>query len=873
MQILAVIRLYLLLSLKSKLRYKVSPLLNINLIFINLIIINKDIMAENRERDLVLAPNEYAFISDQTKGNVIAYVGPYKTSMANTDKPVWFNKQTKRFEICNLLEDAIRPFTTAPEGWYIILKNPSKDGTQPQAGTSNTLVPLEIGRKVNLPGPRFFSLWPGQMAEVIAGHHLRSNEYLIVRVYEEHQARQNWAKAVITPQKSTSEDETPRIDGDEDIKPEGLTMGQMIIIKGTDVSFYIPPTGVEVVENEEEEFVRKAVTLERLEYCILLDEDGNKRYIQGPAVVFPRPTEKFVEKDGSRKFKAIELNENSGIYVKVIAQYTEKGITHKVGDELFITGKEQMIYFPRTEHALVKYGEQEIYHAIAIPHGEGRYFLNKNTGKVGLQQGPCMFLPDPREAVIVRRMLTAKQVALWFPGNQEALEHNLRLQEMQAKQQAKEEQMMQKSKKAMPPQQQAYQDLSMVSEETAAESMFGNSFSRKENFTKPRTIVLNNKYDGAVTIDVWTGYAVLITSRSGERKVVVGPQTYLLEYDEVLQGVELSTGTPKNDDKLLRSVYLRSLNNKVSDRITAETKDFCDINITLSYRVNFIGEPEKWYNVENYVKFLCDHLRSVVRNAMKQYNVADFYADGISILRDIVLGKRDAENKRTGWVFEENNMHIYEVEVLDIEILDSEIQKLLFKTKHDEIRQNILLNNRQKELAFTEEDQIIARKIAQSQSTTRQTNIDLEKTEALKRLELDLTRLEAEYKTQQEELRATLDEQTTQLEINHIKLQRDKETQELQLDMAQRLMEQQITKIQAEVKAVVSKAQAVSPDLIAALQAFGDKALAQKMADTMAPLSILGGKSIADVFANLLKGTSLEKVLRLKADNSSDEQE
>lgn len=827
-------------------------------------------MAENRERDLVLAPNEYAFISDQTKGNVIAYVGPYKTSMANTDKPVWFNKQSKRFEICNLLEDAIRQFTTAPEGWYIILKNPSKDGTQPQAGTSNTLIPLEIGRKVNLPGPKFFSLWPGQMAEVVAGHHLRSNEYLIVRIYEEHQARQNWGKAVITPQKNSAEDDNLVVDGDEEIKPENLTMGQMIIIKGTDVSFYIPPTGVEVVANEEREFVRKAVTLERLEYCILLDEDGNKRYIQGPAVVFPRPTEKFVEQDGNRKFKAIELNENSGIYVKVIAAYTDKGISHKVGDELFITGKEQMIYFPRTEHALVKYGDQEIYHAIAIPHGEGRYFLNKNTGKVALQQGPCMFLPDPREAVIVRRILTPKQVGLWFPGNQEALEYNLRLQEKQQQQQAKDE--MQKSKKAMPPQQQ-YQDLSMaVNEMAAAEGVFGNSFSRKENFTKPRTIVLNNKYDGAVTIDVWTGYAVLVTSRTGERKVIVGPQTYLLEYDEVLQGVELSTGTPKNDDKLLRNVYLRVLNNKVSDRITAETKDFCDINITLSYRVNFLGEPEKWYNVENYVKFLCDHLRSVVRNAIKQYNVSDFYADGISILRDIVLGKRVDDNKREGWLFEENNMQIYEVEVLDIEILDSEIQKLLFKTKHDEIRQNILLNNRQKELAFTEQDQEISRKIASSQSITRQSNIDLEKTESLKKLELDLSRLESEYKTQQEELRITLDEQTAQLQINNLRLEREKETQELRLQMSKLQLEQDMLRIEAEVKAVVNKAQAVSPDLIAALQAFGDKALAQKMADSMAPLSILGGKSIADVFSNLLKGTTLEKVLRLKADEATDEQ-
>jgi hypothetical protein len=71
--------------------------------------------------------------------------------------------------------------------------------------------------------------------------------------------------------------------------------------------------------------VREAVTLERLEYCILLDEDGNKRFIQGPAVVFPKPTESFVEKAGARKFRAIELNENSGIYLKVIAPYEENG--------------------------------------------------------------------------------------------------------------------------------------------------------------------------------------------------------------------------------------------------------------------------------------------------------------------------------------------------------------------------------------------------------------------------------------------------------------------------------------------------------------------------------------------------------------------
>ena len=39
----------------------------------------------------------------------------------------------------------------------------------------------------------------------------------------------------------------------------------------------------------------------------------------------------------------------------------------------------------------------------------------------------------------------------------------------------------------------------------------------------------------------------------------------------------------------------------------------------------------------------------------------------------------------------------------------------------------------------------------------------------------------------------------------------------------------------------------------------------EKMAETMAPLSIIGGKSIVEVFANLLQGTQLEKVLKLHA--------
>lgn len=42
------------------------------------------------------------------------------------------------------------------------------------------------------------------------------------------------------------------------------------------------------------DYVRDAGYLERLEYCILKVGITSKRYVHGPEVVFPEPTETFV---------------------------------------------------------------------------------------------------------------------------------------------------------------------------------------------------------------------------------------------------------------------------------------------------------------------------------------------------------------------------------------------------------------------------------------------------------------------------------------------------------------------------------------------------------------------------------------------------
>jgi major vault protein len=343
------------------------------------------------------------------------------------ERPVIFNPSTKRFEPCGL-EQAVQQSAIAPEGYYLILKNPSQRADHPTPGGVLPSPDLEVGRKINITGPCAFALWPGQIAKLVQGHHLRSNQYLVVRVYNEDEARKNWGKAVIKP--AATDGASPDSAGSIGRAPADLTVGKLLIIKGTDVSFYIPPTGVGVVPDEQSLYVRDALTLERLEYCILVDQNGKKRYERGPQVVFPEPTETFVQKEGQRKFRAIELNEIQGLHIKVIAPYTDGGKQYREGDEIFITGKQTAIYFPREEHSLVRYDGRDKHFAVAVPAGEARYVMNRKTGEIHMTMGPAMLLPNPVDEVIVRRVLSEGECQAWYPGNEDVLAYNRSLRQL-----------------------------------------------------------------------------------------------------------------------------------------------------------------------------------------------------------------------------------------------------------------------------------------------------------------------------------------------------------------------------------------------------------------------------------------------------------
>ena len=801
-----------------------------------------------RERDLVLNPNEFAYVLDKTKGLISCVVGSYKMSLSTSDSLVIFNEKTKQFEEAGF-DKAITTFITAPENWYIKLKNPAQEDKHPTPGTANPLPDLQTGKKVNIKGNVSFALYPGQMAKVIQGHRLHSNQYLLARVYD----------ADVLGQIEIL---------DENGKPTGekknqYTIGQLLVIKGTEVQFYIPPTGIEVIPvgGKGDNYIRDAVTLERLEYCILKDEQGNKKYIHGAAVVFPEPDETFVENpNGGYKFKAIELSDISGVYVKVIADYEENSIKHYTGEELFITGKDQMIYYPRPEHAIIDYNGKVVHHAIAIPVGEGRYVLDRKTGNIKTIKGAAMYLPDPRYEVIVNRKLSPKQCELWYPGNKEVLRYNAGINE--------EDTYFDTSRMKGFSNTQVYSD-------TLDNGFFGQAnaivedsgFSRKTTYTKPRSITIDNKFDGVVSIDIWTGYAINVVSKNGTRKVITGAQTYLLEYDETLEVLELSTGRPKTTDNLLKTVYLRVDNNKISDLINVQTKDFVDVQVKVSYCVDFLEDyKDKWFSVENYVKYMTDRQRSLLKREARLHTIEDFYENASDIVRRVALNLPEPgvteknECGRPGRFFKENGMLVHDVEVLSVSV-QSDVEEIINAHQRRIITKSLELSNAAKEVeviskltALEKEkaDLEYQNKIYKLELDNKAENSRIAKHEEIKRLE------ENSYvaaKLAEKELQSFLDS------IQKSELARKKEANNSILSFQKEKDALEIAKQKAYTDAIKKVIESISPNLIASMTSCSNAELMKSLAEAMGPYALATNESVSDVINRLLRGTSLEGLL------------
>lgn len=839
-----------------------------------------------RETDLVLPYGLFSFVLENSKGNVNVYVGPTKQALSmQNEQSVVFDEKTGRFMPVTM-DKAIQTNYVANKGQYIILQNPADK--QPDFGKMSTLDPerLKVGERVNIAGPTAFALWPGQRALVVDGHQLKRGQYLIVRVYDDDAAKANWDKTVVKT-----------ADGKGlDVKKEDLYTGQLIVIKGTEVSFYIPPTGIEVLKNAAGSYVQDAVTLERLEYCLLLDENGNKRYVLGPDVVFPEPTESFVADGNSKiKFQAYELNELSGIHLKVIEDYeddapagaavedlkkagftvvesVEKGnkISAKKGEELFVTGKIMPLYFPRPEHAIIKYGTEgrTRYHAVAIPKGEARYVMNRITGDVKTVRGPVMLLPDPRFEVFVVRPLSENECLLYYPGNNTVRAYNSVLRGEDPNGGASIMALMD----AGAGYKTGHVSSSVISTRSAAREVAGNAMhgdviGRGDKFTPPKRLILgadDTKYEGAIPISAWTGYAVQVVNKAGERRVVLGPQSIHLEYDERLESLNLSTGTPKTPDRLMKTAYLSYLNNVVSDQFDAMTSNMVPVRVSLKYLVRFDeAQKERWFNLSNYVQYLVDHMRSMLMAQIRSTDVDTFYKFAASYLRDRILGQKPEGNgARALRTFDENGMVIYDVVIADVKIMDDEIEEALETGRQEELKNTLDKEHKQRELELTKEIEALQRQIDEEKQTTEEAKLANQKKLAELRDELKLAERQREITLQREILEHNHWSEEMRKTVAAIQLAAETAKREADQKFNDLDAERSIKIATAEADAVEKKFKAVQPAFIEALVGMAQAGLTKEIAQHLAPLAVVKNTSITSVLEQLTAGTPMEKVVQ-----------
>lgn len=595
-------------------------------------------------------------------------------------------------------------------------------------------------------------------------------------------------------------------------------------------------------EAKQARLVRNAVVLGEKEYCVIIDADGKREIKRGPARVFPGPYDTFmIAGSRNRVYDAYELLPTRALWLRVIAQIAREGLQRKLphgykledgkanfhpGDEILLTGvstffvpfNEIEVLSPRSGQAVIGNDHASVFiEAIGIDQKSGIYVRDLATGEVRLVKGKQSYLVDPRKEVQIVRVVSPEQWNLWIACNE----------------------------------------------------------CRTKQATGP------TKTPWALSVTVPPNTAVLATSATGQR-VIEGPCVTLLEYEESLQTLTLSTGTPKKDDTPIKTAFLRTVGNRISDIIMIETSDFVRIGIKVSYTVTFVPEHKnKWFNHENYIQFLVDHLRSIVRARCRTTSLPDLWPKVPQIVRDVILGVKEKEGARPGRLFAENGARVDEVEVLTAKIEDEAIAKLMTDAQSEAVKQQIGDRRAQDNLTSAKLRANVAREEAtiNEESHQRQAKLNELVADLAHRREMQVIRdsevrerekLTGQLTRQAESLKAQLEREHTSREsqANGLRVMAGAEAEatrtrsEAELDAKQKINALDIALINAKSAATVAEHNSVQKGLIEAMTALGDKAFLAQAAENMNLVSLIKGQNVVQILEGVLGNTRVAKTLQ-----------
>lgn len=583
--------------------------------------------------------------------------------------------------------------------------------------------------------------------------------------------------------------------------------------------------------------IRQAVVLGEKEFCVILDADGKRQIKVGPARVFPGPYDTFLtEGSSNRIYYAYELLPQRGLWLRFIRQIPREKLAARLprgaelpqeiyypGDEMILTGVNSF-FFPFNEIEILD------------PLNGQPHFGNDHTETfieaIGIDQKSGIYVRDLESGEA--RLVRGKRSYLVDPRKEVQITRRVPTEQW---------------------------NLWIAEGEPHKKTL------------KPMVT------PWAISITVPPNTAIMAASSDGYR-VIQGPCMELLEYEETLVSMTLSTGTPKADKQVIKTCFLRTVGNRVTDVIRAQTADFVELHIRVSYQVTFDdAHKDQWFTHENYVGVLCDHLRSLVRSRCRQLSLTALWPNVPGVIRDTILGEK-TEQGRTGRPFGENGMRVTEVEVLSSTILDQEIAGLLEGVQRESVSLHISDRQGEEKLRSEKLRHDIERQRMEMLQEARTRRAALESVVAKLEHERELLTLASREKVSAEEVRLTSSRLEGELTA---RLAREHQESAARLAQSEKAIaaaveadrlrhaeaqthEAEMTRIRleelaAQSAATVAERKAVQPALVEALTAVGDKMLLEEVAANMNLVSLFQGKDVASILQDVVGGTRLGRTI------------
>jgi hypothetical protein len=281
---------------------------------------------------------------------------------------------------------------------------------------------------------------------------------------------------------------------------------------------------------------------------------------------------------------------------------------------------------------------------------------------------------------------------------------------------------------------------------------------------------------------------------------------------------------------------------------------------------------DKWFAVDNYVKYLCDRVRSLLKRAAKEYTIYDFYQNYSDIVRNVTLGiNPDAEEgdcergkHHNHRFFAQNGMFIHDVEVLSIDV-QRDVEELILDKQTDMIRQVLELADAQREAEIAEALSVAEKKKQELRTQELLNKMELQKKEAETKLAIQaqINRKQEAEDAAKKKAEVDMQPMIDAIAAAGIKRRDAEHAAEMKRATAEHEATQAHTKAMSEIEiakqnayaeTVKSIMESISPDLIAALEVGGQCDMMTALAKYMSPYAIANGESVAETTQKLVNG-------------------